>query len=138
MPQPAISAQSSGPRAIERVFLFGVGERDAERAAAGEREVIGVAQVRGLLGVADDLAVVLVLKVEEKNVLIAGDVGRRRRERCRRGGRLIKGQPDIGGGRVVISGLRRVGAIPVGEGGRQGDRHPARVAPAGTGPAACR
>jgi hypothetical protein len=59
---------------IERVFLFGVGERDAERAAAGEREVIGVArvlfrvevrqgratapeaiQVRGLLGVADDL-----------------------------------------------------------------------------------
>jgi hypothetical protein len=78
-----------------------VGERDAERAAAGEREVIGVArvlfrvevrqggatapeaiQVRGLLGVADDLAAVLVLKVEKKNVLIAGDVGRRGRERA--------------------------------------------------------
>jgi hypothetical protein len=81
-------------------------------------------QVRRLFGVADDLAVVLVLKVEEKNVLIAGDAGRRRRQRCRRRGRLIKGQADIGGGRVVISGLRRDRAIPVGAGGRQRDRRP--------------
>jgi hypothetical protein len=75
--------------------------------AAGEREVIGVArvlfrvevrqgratapeavQVRRLLGVADDLAVILVLKIEEEDVLIARDVCRRGQQRCWRRGRL--------------------------------------------------
>jgi hypothetical protein len=129
-------ADVRGVDGVKRVLFFGIGEWDAERASAGEREVIGVArvlfrvevrqgrafvpeavQVRRLLGVADDLAVVLVLEVEEKDVLIAGDVGRGGRQRCRGRGRPIKGQADIGGGRVVISGLRRVGAVPVGAGG---------------------
>ena len=75
---------------VERVFLFRVVERDAEGGPAGEGEVVGVArvlfgvevgqrgavlpeavEVRGLLDVADDVAVVLVLEVEEEDVLVA-------------------------------------------------------------------
>ena len=38
-------ADVRGVDGVKRVLIFWIGERDAERAAAGEREVIGVARV---------------------------------------------------------------------------------------------
>ena len=82
---------------VARVHLERVRERDPERAAAREREVVGVAgvllgeqvgeqaalrhqavEVRRLLVVADHRVVVLVLEIEQEHVVEPRDVGGRR------------------------------------------------------------
>ena len=89
---------------VLRVLLRRVVQRDPERAAAGQGEVVPVArvllgvelaeqagtaeqavQVRGLPGVAHDLAEVLVLEIEHEHVLVARHPGGRRGEQQARG-----------------------------------------------------
>ena len=136
-------ADVAGVDRVLGVQLQRVGERDAERAAAGQREVVGVARVllgeevgqdagvrdqaveeRGLLGVAQHRAEILVLEVEQEHVLVARHVCGRWGERRRAPDRGRDAEPQAVGHRPVVPHQGRVRAVVVGERCRQDQRDP--------------
>ena len=136
-------ADVAGVDRVLGVQLQRVGERDAERAAAGQREVVGVARVllgeevgqdagprdqaveeRGLLGVAQHRAEILVFEVEEEHVLVARHVGGRWGERRRAADRGRDAEPQAVGHRPVVPHQGCVRAVVVGERCRQDQRDP--------------
>ena len=151
-------ADIAGADRVPGVHLQWVVERNAERAAAGQSEVVAVArvflseeltqqagprqqavQVRGLAGVPDDRAVVLVLEVEDEHVPVAGHVRGRRDQRQRALDRGGDAEPQRIGDRPVIAHARRVRAVEIGQRRCQDQRdlcadRPPRESP-GHGPA---
>ena len=130
------------------VLLRRVVQRDPERAAAGQGEVVPVArvllgvelaeqagtaeqavQVRGLPGVAHDLAEVLVLEIEHEHVLVARHPGGRRGE-SKPADRRRDGEAQAAGRGAVVPDLRRVRAVVVGERGREVEHGARRAGPA--------
>ena len=141
---------------VLRVLLGRVVERDAERAAAGQGEVVAVArvllgeevgqqagprqqavQVRRLRGVADDLAEVLVLEVEQEHVLVARHAGGGRGQH-RAAGRYRHGEAQAAGDGAVVADHRRVRPVVVRERGAEVQLGLGGAVPAGIRPCAAR
>ena len=146
-------ADVGGTDRVLGVRLQGVGQRNAEDAATGQRQIVAVAGmlfgvelvqltpagqqavvVGRLSTVADDGAHILILEVEEEHVVVARDVHRGRPQRRHRAQRRAHRESQVVGHGAVIAHGRRVGTVDVVQSGRQAQGDRARVAPAGRCP----